>query len=155
MEGGRLKIAFLLLRTKNAQTYQLFKDIAEREFGLQTICLTENPNIKFDKVTKQEILKTSDQYFGNVMMKANLKFGGVNHSTKKVQDLLRSTLVLGANVTHPGVSAIEGYPSIAAIVGPANDKGKFRESMRLQDQDKKDQEVRDTIVMYIPVSSPH
>jgi eukaryotic translation initiation factor 2C len=125
--------AFLLLPTKNAQTYQLFKNIAEREFGFQTIYLTEKPTLKYDRVAKQEILRTSDQYFGNIMMKANLKFGGVNHSTKQVQGLLKNTLILGADVTHPGVGAIEDCPSIAAIVGSVDDKGMFRGSMRLQD----------------------
>lgn len=59
-------------------------------------------------------------------MKVNLKLGGINHSTQIVQNRMQGTMILGADVTHPGPGAIQGCPSIAAIVGSVEDNaGKF------------------------------
>jgi eukaryotic translation initiation factor 2C len=77
-------------------------------------------------------------------MKVNLKFGGINHSTSDVRARIHKTLVLGADLSHPGPGAIFGCPSIAAVVGSVDDNGgKFLGSMRLQTkQDQTDREVR-------------
>jgi hypothetical protein len=37
-------VVFLLLPKKNIQIYQCFKDLADRNFGLHSICTMEAPN---------------------------------------------------------------------------------------------------------------
>jgi eukaryotic translation initiation factor 2C len=133
----KAKIVALLLPKRDISTYQIFKDMADREFGLRSMVLTEG-KIKGD-------LKP---YFGNVMLKTNIKFGGVNHTTNLVKSKLQQgdLMILGADVTHPSSGAVEGCPSIAAIVGSVdNYGGKYFGSMRLQDKDKKDHEIIDGV----------
>jgi eukaryotic translation initiation factor 2C len=132
------KIVALLLPRRDISTYQKFKDLTDREFGLRSMCLTET------RICATENL---NPYFGNVMLKTNLKFGGSNHTTHLVTEKLKDRLmILGADVTHPGSGAIEGCPSIAAIVGSVGDSGgKYLGSLRLQDQDKKDREIIDGV----------
>jgi eukaryotic translation initiation factor 2C len=73
------------------------------------------------------------QYMANVAMKANLKGGGTNHAANGVDKSLSNTLVLGADITHPGSGAFQGSPSTAALVGlrEAN-RDDFRGVMHLQ-----------------------
>lgn len=129
------KIFALFLPKRDISTYQTFKDIVDREFGLRSMVLTEE-KIKGD-------LKP---YFGNVMLQTNIKYGGVNHTTNLVKSKIEEgkLMILGADVTHPSSGAVEGCPSIAAIVGSVdNYGGKYLGSMRLQDKDKKDREIID------------
>jgi eukaryotic translation initiation factor 2C len=73
------------------------------------------------------------QYMANVAMKANLKGAGINHSAPGVSNWLSNTLVIGADVTHPGSGALEGSPSVAAMVGSLEASGgRFRGKMELQ-----------------------
>ena len=81
------------------------------------------------------------QVASNIALKFNLKSGGTNH---KLGDTsfpgLRprhgqrcDVIVIGADVTHPGVGSREGTPSIAAVVGSTDDEFMhFPGSMRLQ-----------------------
>jgi eukaryotic translation initiation factor 2C len=150
---GRKKLVILQLPNRDRYIYPIFKDLADREFGLQAICVTESKMFQWDEGNNRTI-KNIEQYLGNVMMKANLKCEGINHSAggaiidgntnykTAMTDVIRETMVLGADVTHPSLNSVEGCPSIAAIVGSVDDYGgKFLGSMRLQDQEKKDREV--------------
>ncbi|KAI4917316.1 hypothetical protein J4E90_003823 [Alternaria incomplexa] len=139
---GRKKIVVLLLPKPDRQAYQFFKDLADREFGLHAVCITE-PKV-FADAAKVE------QYLGNVMMKVNLKCEGINHSAgdsvahfeQSLQHRLKDTMLLGADVTHPSLVSIDGCPSIAALVGSVDDfGGKFLGSMRLQNPDRTDREI--------------
>jgi hypothetical protein len=135
-------VVFLVLRKKNTQTYHHFKDLTDRTFGIHSICLTEEPNFRYDKKQYKNVPFGQFQYFGNVMMKFNLKFGGINHSTAAVRSRTMNTLVLGADLSHPGPGSINGCPSIAAIVGSVDDDGgRFLGSMRLQTKNESDREV--------------
>jgi eukaryotic translation initiation factor 2C len=47
---------------------------------------------------------------------------------------IMDAMLLGADVNHPSVASIERCPSIAAMVGPVDNRGgRFLGSMRLQD----------------------
>jgi eukaryotic translation initiation factor 2C len=73
------------------------------------------------------------QHMANVAMKTNLNGGGTNHTAKGVDKWLSNTLVLGADVTHPGSGALQGSSSIAALVGSRGANwGDFRGVMQLQ-----------------------
>jgi eukaryotic translation initiation factor 2C len=145
---GRKKVVVLLLPTPDRTVYQSFKDLADREFGLQALCITGGK--VFEEGTSTLKTKGLDQYLGNVMMKINLKCEGINHSAgdnvenfkESLNDKLKDVMILGADVTHPSLVSIEGCPSIAAIVGSIDDfGGKFLGSMRLQNPDRIDREV--------------
>ncbi|CAO2651808.1 Nn.00g000910.m01.CDS01 [Neocucurbitaria sp. VM-36] len=141
------KLVVLLLKKRSIATYSAFKDVADRISGLQSVCVTEEKNRNKPPHDRGLL-----QYFANVMMKVNLKQGGRNHTVcggSKGEDMLRrtlskvyperSTMILGADVTHPGAGSLIGCPSIAALVGSVDlDGGKFLGSMRLQKKSKKE-----------------
>ena len=123
--------ALLILRNKSAESYAHFKDLCDRKWGFHSLCVT------------QTALNGSGrgQLMGNLMLKMNLKTGGSNHCVAdgKMKEIMPNTLVLGADVTHPGKGSITGCPSIAAIVGSVDGLGgRFLGSMRLQSKDKKE-----------------
>jgi eukaryotic translation initiation factor 2C len=134
-------LTILLLKSKSVPIYCAFKDVMDR--SMHSLCLTEAPN--FNQKTKtcnQDI----SPYMANIMMKANLKFGGGNHTVQldnkpntAIANSLQGTLVLGADLTHPSSSSLVGCPSIAAVVGSVNSKStKYLGSMRLQRTCKKE-----------------
>jgi eukaryotic translation initiation factor 2C len=133
--------AILLLKNRSIPAYSAFKEVVDRHLGLQSLCMTQTPNFKGGQC-KKDIL----QYMANIMMKANLKQGGGNHTVQlandpktKIQVMLKDTLVLGADLTHPGPGSLVGCPSIAAVVGSVDSVAtRFRGSMRLQDTCKKE-----------------
>jgi eukaryotic translation initiation factor 2C len=130
LKHKNIKFLLLLLQRKDATAYARFKDLADRKYGYHSICMTER--IFQDKIGEK---------MGNIMMKANLKTEGSNHTIAEgvLQDIMKDTLVLGADVTHPNSSSIIGCPSIAAIVGSVDDHaGRFLGSMRLQSEGKKE-----------------
>jgi eukaryotic translation initiation factor 2C len=73
-------------------------------------------------------------------MKANLKVAGINYTAQGVDKWLSNTLVLDAEVTHSGNGALQGTPSLAALVTSieASD-GRFHGNVQYQDAK---QEVR-------------
>ena len=83
------------------------------------------------------------QYFANVALKFNIKLGGVNHELGQ-QNMAwldrEPTMLVGMDVTHPGVGTVKDTPSVAAVVANIDKRmGQFPASLRLQ---KSRQEVR-------------
>ncbi|KAH3913322.1 hypothetical protein HBH56_101590 [Parastagonospora nodorum] len=136
-------LVVLLLKTQSIPVYSAFKAAADTEAGLQSICMTQAPNYIS---AKQKCKENIDQYMANIMMKANLKFGGGNHTVQfaakpltHIATTLQDTLVLGADITHPSPGSLVGCPSIAAVVGSVNSMStKYLGSMRLQETCKKE-----------------
>ncbi|KAF2865540.1 hypothetical protein BDV95DRAFT_554523 [Massariosphaeria phaeospora] len=125
---GGPDIVVLLLPRKDQDAYSTFKYLADKVFFVQAICLTEEKNLR------NRGPQPLRQYMANVAMKANLKMAGINHSAAGLDDVLKDTFVIGADITHPGSGAIEGCPSIAAVVGSVDETGgKFLGSLGLQD----------------------
>ena len=126
LQGSNM--AILIPTGKNISAYSAFKDLCDRKYGLHAICLTEQ------KCRNLE----NGQLWGNIMLKMNLKASGINHTVSgeviSPQGLfMKSALILGADVTHPGPGSVPGCPSIAAIVGSVDSvAGRFLGSMRLQ-----------------------
>jgi eukaryotic translation initiation factor 2C len=84
--------------------------LTDRNYGLNSICLA--------KPEATESSKNFGKYMTNIAQKINFKTGGINSSVKDIGGLLGgSTLILGADVVHPGMKAYEESPSIACIVG--------------------------------------
>ena len=68
----------------------------------------------------------------NVAMKV-YQTSGINHSVSKPHPILKGTLLLGADATHPGGTSNPSTPSVAAVVGSLDAKCvRFYGSMRLQ-----------------------
>ncbi|CAN9251435.1 unnamed protein product [Alternaria alternata] len=138
---ARTNFAMLILKNKSAEPYAHFKNLCDRVHGLHSICVTQTALSG----------PARGQLMGNLMLKMNLKTGGSNHCVAdgKMKEILPDTLVLGADVTHPGKGSLTGCPSIAAIVGSVDDLGgHFLGSMRLQSKEKKEiiDEVKDMVV---------
>ena len=92
--------------------------------------------------------KGQDQYFSNIALKVNAKLGGVNHRIDG-QSLgwLKDAMLVGMDVTHPGVGCVKGTPSIAAVVASCdNDFINYPASLRLQEHRK---EVSTLVFSYL------
>ncbi|KAK0280678.1 hypothetical protein LTR54_006703 [Friedmanniomyces endolithicus] len=120
-------------------TYACVKRVADLELGIQTICAASG----------KAVLRWSPQTVSNVCLKYNTKGarGGRDnhHFDGKDLQILRSadeqadTIVIGADVTHPGKGSAIATPLIAAVVGSADDQFmQFPGSMRLQRGSKED-----------------
>lgn len=122
----------VLLPSKDYDVYACVKRVAELHLGLNTV------------VHQMSGQRFAPQNASNMAMKYNLKATGTNHSLGDAFRLLeapnkKTTIVIGADVTHPGAGASPGTPSIAAVVGSTDDDfTHFPGSMRLQRARKED-----------------
>ncbi|KAH5540707.1 hypothetical protein HBI27_098380 [Parastagonospora nodorum] len=135
----KVDLVILVLRSKDQEVYSNFKYLADRVFGIPSIVMVTASNFRGGAWNVTGL----DQYIGNIMMKANLKLGGINHSAESdrgnIKNHLENTLVLGSDVTHPSNGSLFGCPSVAALVGSVdNTGGCFLGSLRLQDQGSKE-----------------
>ena len=103
-----LSLILGVLHGKETATYNIIKQICDVRRGVKNI------NVQADKFAKGEA-----QYFANVGLKVNLKFGGVNQSLRS-SDLGffgdGKTMLVGIDVTHPSPGSAGNAPSVAAIV---------------------------------------
>ncbi|KAF1966235.1 Piwi-domain-containing protein [Bimuria novae-zelandiae CBS 107.79] len=132
-------IVLFIIPSFDKEIYRTYKNLADCVYGLRSICLTmKSGNLtSADRMTK---------YMTNVAMKVNSKLGGTSNWNKGVENLGKDTMVLGADVVHPGANAFEGCPSIASIVGSVDDSAtKYLGSMRLQSKPKTDREIIDHV----------
>jgi hypothetical protein len=125
------QLVVLMIPSFDRFIYREFKDLADRSFGLRSLCLAKPEQFG------------SSKYMSNVAQKLNTKFGGVNSSVDGMSKFLgKNTLVLGADLVHPSAGAFGDMPSIACIVGSIdNQGGTFPGSAQLQSKDKDDREV--------------
>jgi len=131
---SKVHLVILLLKAYDVSAYRNFKDLSDRMFGMHSICMTV-------KKGPENVLQET---MTNIMMKMNLKMGGVNHGVIEVGTVLKNTMVIGGDLVHPGTGAFPGTPSIAAIVGSIDPfGGKCLGSLRLQNVHKTDREVRE------------
>ena len=132
-KGQGAVLVVLVIRQADRAQYALFKNLADRVVGLQSVCIVERLN---------KAGNFFNQYMQNISMKINLKLGGINHTALQPNDRLSYTMILGADLIHPSTG------SIAAVVGSVDaTAGKCLGSVRLQPlQDANgpltDQEVR-------------
>ncbi|PSN65856.1 Piwi-domain-containing protein [Corynespora cassiicola Philippines] len=130
-------LVILMLKSFNRKAYSDFKNLADRKFGVQSVCITYE---------KGNSPSNSAKYMTNVAMKVNLKFGGINSYVTEVDQNLDKAMLLGADVVHPSSTAGKGCPSIAAIVGSMDDRGQvYQGAMRLNPRslDVTDREIID------------
>jgi eukaryotic translation initiation factor 2C len=127
--GANLVILMLKKKKMTSDCYAFFKRMADMEHGVASGCITRRKEDKYIQ-----------NYMGNVTMKINLKFPAQetgepsrNHIVPQILEQLEDTLVIGADVTHPGPGSIAGTPSIAAVIGSADAYGcHYTGSLKLQ-----------------------
>lgn len=121
----------ILLNDNKSQPYSTIKRLCDTVMGTKTIC-----------VTRPKIERPQPSLFSNLVLKHNIKQGGINHAVMKnagtdqkpiirngFAELGSDTMVIGADVIHPGGDT----PSIAAIVGSVDGHfATFPGSIRLQ-----------------------
>ncbi|KAM7219737.1 Piwi domain containing protein [Rhypophila decipiens] len=126
LEGRRLWFMFVPADF-SLDEYKTLKQMADVQLGIHTCCMnmskrTDNP-----------------QYCDNVLLKANLKCGGVNQTVKlpdtKVINF-DTTMDVGLDVTHPAPGA-QGEQSIAAMVASIDSQlGQWSATMAQQTYSK-------------------
>ena len=125
------RIMLVVLSNGDRHIYAGLKHLCDVYLNVATVCVHAS---KFRKEKGQL------QYFANVALKFNVKLGGLNHllSPGNMAWLdAAPTMLVGMDVTHPGVGAVPGTPSIAAVVASIDRKiGQFPASMRLQEPRK-------------------
>lgn len=94
-KDDKADLAILVLATSNVPVYAKFKEIADRNVGIHSLCVTQK---KFHRQGKFDN-KVFDEFVSNIAMKINLKLGGVNHSVRSVEDVLfkNNTMVIGVS----------------------------------------------------------
>ena len=145
-------IIIMVLPDKNKRClpfYAAFKSAVDQVHGLPSLCLSaaklKERNSKSQTASYNPTSPIAN-YAYNVGMKLNIRLGNTNHSIESTNfNMLPKdannnpdTLILGADVIHPGAASVEGTPSIAALVGSVDDKyAKYLGSMRTQRYDPK------------------
>jgi len=103
------KLVFVLLPDQlPADEYAYIKRIADVDLGIHTVCVNCRK-------------KQGDQYWDNVLLKVNLKLGGVNQTISHPKPLpisFKTTMVVGLDVTHPlSVSGSNEGTAVMSTVG--------------------------------------
>ena len=122
-----LDLLFIILPEANIPLYKRIKTLADKEYGIHTICAV-GPKLAKDR--------GRDQYMANVALKFNLKLGGINQTVES-KDLgivdQNKTMVVGIDVTHPSPGSSSNAPSVSAMVASV-DKflGQWPATLRIQ-----------------------
>ncbi|KAK4149163.1 ribonuclease H-like domain-containing protein [Chaetomidium leptoderma] len=152
-------LLFVLLPRKNTHDYSLIKTAADIKVGIQTVCMVE-PTI----VSKCNLAPRStrpfwfdSERFDNILLKANLKQGGVNHTLKfSTSEILSKwrAMVLGLDVTHPPPGAADTSPSIIGMV--ANVDGHLAQwPATICFQNRKNEEIVTNRASFEQLLGPH
>lgn len=102
------KLIFIVLPSDDKDFYNDVKRAADIKVGVHTVCAVAS-----------KFARDSIQYFANVALKFNLKFGGTNQTMdpSKLGIIAHGkTMVVGLDVTHPSPGSLPNAPSIAGIV---------------------------------------
>lgn len=132
----------ILLKEKSYDLYSVIKRAADLEYGCYTVCAVGsklpdregNSNDANKKGARYQVLS-------NLALKLNMKMGGDNHWLDIAPleqaiggaDRTKTTMICGADVTHPSAGSKLGCPSIACVVGSVDNRFmNYPGSMRLQ-----------------------
>ncbi|KAG9379766.1 Stem cell self-renewal protein Piwi [Pyrenophora tritici-repentis] len=122
-----LDLLFIVLPEANIPLYKRIKSIADKEYGLHTICSVGS------KLAKD---RGRDQYIANVALKINLKLGGINQIVEnKNLGIIdqNKTMVVGIDVTHPSPGSASNAPSVSAMVASVDRfLGQWPATLRIQ-----------------------
>ncbi|EJF60851.1 Piwi-domain-containing protein [Dichomitus squalens LYAD-421 SS1] len=108
--GAGPNLMVIVLPESSADYYQAIKHFGDIQRGVATQCLKS-----------YKCKGANKQYFSNVVLKINVKLGGINvipdaRSVPALTDPKNPTIVMGADIMHPAPGA-HGRPSFTALVG--------------------------------------
>ena len=110
------RVLLIILPSNATEPYRKIKTFADTQEGFHTVCMIGEKHPKGDR----KFYANSLDYFANVILKINLKLGGINHklADRKALGFIEegTTMVVGIDVTHPSPGSREGAPSIFAVV---------------------------------------
>ncbi|KAK4500633.1 hypothetical protein PRZ48_008822 [Zasmidium cellare] len=132
--NSRLQLAAVIFPDdgpRNRANYTTFRIVADQLQGRFSICINENKvtaSVRNANKRKERNGQQQDNvprdYIRNFAMKINLRSGNTNHSIDPTHlqvitgsPPISDTMILGADVTHPGAGSVPHAPSIAAVVG--------------------------------------
>ena len=127
----------ILLQEKDYGKYSTIKRYADLNRGCYTVCAVGRKIVDRDsdkKLSRYQVLS-------NLALKVNMKMGGDNHFLQFApldavlggEQRTKTTMICGADVTHPGSGGKLGCPSIACVVGSVDRRFmNYPGSMRLQ-----------------------
>ena len=131
LKAQNLGVVFVVLPSKSNLNYSMLKYVADVKVGIQTVCTV---------IMSDNKVKAGFGEVANLLLKANMKLGGVNHNLhqdSRPSLLTPRSIIIGLDVTHPGQNAMAEAPSVAAIVGTRG-RDFFRYSGHLQLQTHRD-----------------
>lgn len=105
-DAKKARFNLVILPDKNAQRYEEVKRIAETYQSVITQCMQSSNIFKL----------TNPSFVSNLLLKINAKLGGKNWGLCRVVLKDKATILIGIDVSHPGVADLES-PSIVSIVG--------------------------------------
>lgn len=149
-------LLFVLLPNKGAELYHAIKAVADITVGIHTVCVVESKAGKRPKGGKGLF---DLQLFDNILLKANLKQGGINHKLEFPSATILSDLgamVLGLDVTHspPAARKAETPPSIIGMVANA-DKHLAQWPATIAFQERENQEIVTSLQSFQTLLGPH
>lgn len=100
-------LLFAILPPSSADVYNNVKRFGDITMGIATQCVQSGKS-----------KKGNHQFWANVVLKVNVKLGGVNWYPQLSADILdptRPTIIMGADAIHPPPGA-KGKPSVTAVV---------------------------------------
>lgn len=111
-QRGLQFMLFIFPEEDKSGTYNRIKSLGDCEFGIHTSCIVAK---KFEGKPPHQ----QSQYFANVLLKWNLKAGGVNHKLSQDVALIKEgkTMVVGYDVTHPTNMPFSGGELPPSLVG--------------------------------------
>lgn len=126
---ARPNIVLVFMSNRDPDIYPGLKKLCDFKLGIITACMLM-PKVRKDR--------GQDQYYSNIALKVNTKLGGINHSLDANSTAwLKDSMLVGMDVTHPGVGCVKGTPSIAAVVASCDgDFMHYPASLRLQEHRK-------------------
>ena len=122
--GRPAQLILVILPSTDSCLYGEVKRCSDTVLGLPTQCMQAEHIVCPDK-----------RYCANLALKINVKCGGVNSNLGKQMHFISEepTMVLGADVTHPGIGDKE-KPSIAAVVASMDIQlSRYATAIRVQD----------------------
>ncbi|KAK5722651.1 hypothetical protein LTR15_005883 [Elasticomyces elasticus] len=123
--AGQLPVILIILPAPQGKhDYATVKTWGDSNAGVNTVCIT-SAKLRF---------LSSGGFQGNIALKFNIKLGGENHKLTATSDSVPpSTIVFGADVTHPTGGSVDYCPSVAAVVASCDgDALTYPGSLRLQ-----------------------
>ncbi|KAF8963796.1 argonaute-like protein [Flammula alnicola] len=124
--GGTPSLVIVVVPEGGNDIYKAVKHFGDVTVGVATQCLKAN-----------RCSNAKPQYWANVMLKVNVKLGGINaipdsSAFEVITDPNNPAIVIGADVMHPAPGA-QGCPSYTAVVGSVDSNAaKYVATSRVQ-----------------------